>query len=74
MNNFTTKHVHKSMITAGDCIEHEGRQMTVSRNNITRSEFMGLCLFGDSYQLGQKLVKLIKLFENQKIVGFLVNK
>ena len=54
-----TKEVHISAIKAGDTVIHNGHLRTVCANNITRSEFMGLQLFGDSYHLGHKKVTLV---------------
>jgi hypothetical protein len=47
--------VHVSDIKVGDCIEHQGRLMTVCRKDIKKG-FMGLTIFGDSYRLGRQLV------------------
>lgn len=45
------ENVHIDSIRAGDCVEHDGRFMTVCRNDLKRG-FMGITLFGDSYRLG----------------------
>lgn len=51
--------VHKDCIKIGDIILcKDGKVRTVCRNNITNG-FMGVCLFGDSYRLGQDPVKKI---------------
>jgi len=57
------KEVHKSKIRVGDVILwHDGSLKTVCRENITHSNFMGICLFGDSFRLGyQKVKKVINL-------------
>lgn len=53
--------VHISQINVGDVIEHNGEAKTVSGNNLKRSEFMGITIFGDSYKLGsQKVKRLMK--------------
>ena len=53
--------VHISQINVGDVIEHNGVAKTVSGNNLKRSEFMGITIFGDSYKLGsQKVKRLMK--------------
>lgn len=59
----TTKQVHISTIVNGDTIIcRDGLIRTVGRNNIKRDSFMGLTLFGDSYNLGTILVdKILKL-------------
>lgn len=49
--------VHISKIKNGDTIEHGGGLRTVCNNNIKRSDFMGVTIFGDSYNLGTKKVK-----------------
>lgn len=50
---------NKENIKTGDTILcNDGKLRTVCRNNITNG-FMGLCLFGDSYQLGCKKVKRV---------------
>lgn len=51
--------VHKDTIKVGDTILcSDGLMRTVCRNNITNG-FCGVCLFGDSYQLGQIPVKKV---------------
>lgn len=59
----TIKQVHISTIVNGDTIIcRDGLIRTVGRNNIKRDSFMGLTLFGDSYNLGTILVdKILKL-------------
>ena len=56
-----TDKVHISQIRVGDTILHDGVMTTISGNNIKRSEFIGTTLFGDSYNLGYKLVTRINL-------------
>jgi hypothetical protein len=53
--------VHISRIRSGDTIEHNGKIMTVCNNDFSYSELMGVSIFGDCYQLGNKLVKRILL-------------
>lgn len=60
MNNTITEDVHISQITHGDTIEHNGKVTTISRNNIKRGGFCGTTIFGDSYNMGTKLVKRVK--------------
>lgn len=48
--------VHISQISAGDTIERDGKLTTVNSNHIKRDSFMGITLFGDSYNLGNKPV------------------
>lgn len=59
----TIKQVHISTIVNGDTIIcRDGIIRTVGRNNIKRDSFMGVTLFGDSYNLGTILVdKILKL-------------
>lgn len=54
-----SKQVHISQIQVGDTILHNGEQKTVSGNNLKLCRFMGTTLFGDSYNLGYKLVTKI---------------
>lgn len=56
MSAFVFFEVDKSTIQHGDVILHNGKEMTVCSNNITRSSLMGICIFGDSYNLGYKKV------------------
>jgi len=60
----TTEQVHISQIRVGDTIMHNGVMTTISSNNIKRSEFMGISLFGDTYNLGYKLITRIN-FKNE---------
>ncbi|APC44949.1 hypothetical protein SH6_0080 [Shigella phage SH6] len=55
-----TKLVHKSEIKIGDTVVHNGELRTVGKESITKDEFMGLLLFGDSYRLGCKKVELVE--------------
>lgn len=59
----TIKQVNISTIVNGDTIIcRDGIIRTVGRNNIKRDSFMGVTLFGDSYNLGTILVdKILKL-------------
>ena len=50
------KSVHISQVRPGDAIIHNGELVTVATNNIKYSKFMGVTIFGDSYNLGYKLV------------------
>jgi hypothetical protein len=57
-----TESIHISRIITGDTIIHEGELKTVNANHIKKDSCMGLTLFGDSYNLGTKLViKVVKL-------------
>ena len=56
MSAFNFIEVHKSTIRHGDVILHNDKEKTVCDNNITRSDLMGLCIFGDSYHCGYKKV------------------
>lgn len=49
--------VHISTVSAGDTVLHQGKLRTVCRRDIKRSDFFGLMLFGDSYNLGTVPVK-----------------
>lgn len=67
MGRFTPTWVHISDVKHGDTVAHQGKIMTVSRNDISYSDFMGRSLFGDSYRLGRKPVIKFKL---DSLVGF----
>lgn len=64
MNNAKLEPVHISQISAGDTIEHYGKITTVSANNIKRGGFLGITLFGDSYNLGTKAVNKVVAWTN----------
>lgn len=55
-----TKLVHKSEIKIGDTVIHNGELRTVGKESITKDEFMGLLLFGDSCRLGCKMVEIVE--------------
>ena len=59
--NYTIEEINISQVRSGDTILHtDGLVRTVSDNNIKRSPFMGVTLFGDSYKLGTLPVKRLK--------------
>lgn len=60
----TKTNVHISNIRQGDMIEHNGVIKTVSSKDIKKSNFMGLTIFGDSYNIGHKPVIKIVKYEN----------
>lgn len=57
--NYTIKSMDISMIRPGDTIMHNGVMRTVSKSNIKVDSVMGKIIFGDSYHLGLKLVKVV---------------
>jgi len=57
--NYTVKDTHICFVTVGDIIIHEGRMVTVGRGDIRRDNFMGILVFGDSYQLGRQPAKKV---------------
>ncbi len=57
--------VHISTISAGDTVLHQGKLRTVCRRDIKRSDFFGLMLFGDSYNLGTVPVKKVIFPDSQ---------
>lgn len=65
MSVFTLSIAHKSEIREGDAISHNGKIMTVCANNITRCDFFGIKIFGDSYKLGYQPV--LKVFYNNPL-------
>ncbi len=56
-DDFKSELVHISQIKKGDTIEHYGLMQTVCSRNISRSELMGICLFGCSYKANTQKVK-----------------
>jgi hypothetical protein len=48
--------VHITEIRSGDAIMHNGELKTVCNRTLKYSSFMGVTLFGDSYNLGYKKV------------------
>ena len=62
--NYKIIEVHKNDIKAGDTILHDNVIKTITSTNIKYSEFMGASLFGDSYNLGYKLVKKVIFIKN----------
>lgn len=66
MSAFRVIDVHKSIIMPGDCIVHNGKEVTVSISDIRIDHFFGRLIFGDSYNLGYKLVKKL-VYINPKI-------
>ena len=50
-------------IRVGDTVLHGGKLRTVSGTDLSCG-FMGICLFGDSYKLGLKPVKLVRFYKN----------
>ena len=56
MSAFHFVEVHKNSIVAGDTISHNGHERTVCNSDLKNDSFMGLTIFGDSYQLGYKPV------------------
>lgn len=51
--------VHIGTIQAGDRVEVDGEIRTVRRQDIRRSAFLGVFLFGDDYRSGGDLVRLV---------------
>ena len=56
MSAFNFYEADKSTIRVGDVILHDGKEMSIGRNDITRSSFMGISIFGDCYHSGYKKV------------------
>ena len=65
MSAFTLSEVDKSEIREGDAISHNGKIMTVCAKDITRCDFFGIKIFGDSYKLGYQPV--LKAFYNNPL-------
>lgn len=56
-----TETIHISKLRVGDTILHDGKEKTVSANNIKKCPFMGISVFGDTYNLGYKPITRIIL-------------
>ena len=56
-----TEDVHISQIKSGDTVIHNGEIKTVSGTDLKSDKFMGTSLFGDTYNIGNKLVKRVKI-------------
>ena len=56
MSAFTLSEVNKSEIREGDAINHNEKIITVCASDITRCNFFGIKIFGDSYKLGYQPV------------------
>jgi hypothetical protein len=52
------RETHISQIRVGDTVFHDGALRTVGAKDIKRCDFMGCTLFGDSYILGQRPIKI----------------
>ena len=59
MKNIKMIPVHISQISVGDTVELDGKLTTVGANHIKRDSFMGITLFGDSYNLGTKAINKV---------------
>ena len=51
--------VHISRIRIGDTVCHNNKIRTVCNRTLKYSEFMGVTLFGDSYNIGYKMVEKV---------------
>lgn len=56
----------KENIVVGDAIVFNGKIVTVSKKDINKDTFMGTCIFGDSYKLGNKKVEKVIFNEKTK--------
>lgn len=57
-------------ITVGDTVIHNGSLKTVCRRAFSYDGFVGVMLWGDSYNMGQKLVERVtfpRFFQGKKI-------
>lgn len=61
--NYTIENIHINLVKVGDTILHNGDIRTLGKNNIKHSEFMGTTIWGDSYHIGYKPVKLVKFIK-----------
>lgn len=61
MKAFDVVEVHKSLVGVGDIVVCEdGKERTVCAKDIDRDDLFGITIFGDSYVLGRKPVKILK--------------
>lgn len=59
---YTIKEKHITNVRRGDTVLcRDGQIRTVSRNNIKNCLGIGVTLFGDSYNCGNKLVKVLDI-------------
>jgi hypothetical protein len=63
MKKEVTRLVHKEEVKPGDAIRLNGKVRTVCRSDFTRSDFMRLSIFGDSFRLGYQKVELVEFVE-----------
>ena len=72
MNTSTTERVHISEISHGDCIEVNGKLMTIDRKYIKRCDFMGTTIMGDNYRWGTTLITrmLFPYYRNGRLFGY----
>lgn len=61
------KHIRD--IRAGDVVRHDGKDRTVGIKDIKHCDFMGVSLFGDTYNLGHKLVDLVVIHRAIPVKG-----
>lgn len=59
MPSYTLHPVHITAIKPGDTVMHKGHLKTVCASDITRSDFMGLAIFGDTYCMGLHSVERV---------------
>jgi hypothetical protein len=57
--NYKIVEVHISTIKNGDTILHTDNKISTVCNSNIKNGFCGITIFGDSYNLGTKLVKKI---------------
>lgn len=69
--NYKVEQVHKSDVRCGDTIIHNGTMVTVCKKDITRCEFFGVKLFGDSYIGGRKPVDRVTFIKANKTIALL---
>lgn len=63
---YIVENVNINNIKIGDTIlDPAGIIRTVCQNNIKRDNFLGLLLFGDSYNLGTKPVQRLKIYNGK---------
>ncbi|ECH8186135.1 hypothetical protein RF23_005202 [Salmonella enterica subsp. houtenae] len=61
--------VHIRTVSPADTVLHQGKLRTVCRRDIKNSDFFGLMLFGDSYNLGTVPVKKVTFPQLTQLPG-----
>jgi hypothetical protein len=63
--NYTIIDTHISLIKRGDTIMRNGKMTTVCDSDIKTGGFCGITIFGDPYNMGNKLVEKVVFIKNR---------